>query len=137
MNELTPLTTAKDRGGCLDREPPRQRAKTTKHALFVRAEQLITPGDRRIDRPLAFGEIASWADGREQDILRESAKQFLDRQHLDPWGRKLEGEREGIEPATNRGHCRAVRGRETKVRLHVPHAFDEESHGRSAREIGR
>ena len=129
------LTTGKDRRGCLDRKATRQRAETAEHALLVRAEQLITPGDRRIDRLLAFGEIAR-ADGREQDIVRESAKQILRRQHFDPRGRQLERERQGIEPSTNRRHGGAVRGREAKVRLHVPHPFHEEPHRGSAREIG-
>ena len=71
---------------------------------------------------MAFGEIAR-AGGREQDILRESAEQILRGQQLDPWGRKLEGERKGIEPPTNRRHGWAVRGREAKVRLHVPNTF--------------
>ena len=69
--------------------------------------------------------------------MRESAKQFLGRQHLDPWGRQLDGEREGIEPPTNRRHGGAVRGREAEVRLHVPHTFHEESHRGRAGEIGR
>ena len=129
------LTTRKDRRGRLDRKPPRQRAETTKHALFVRAKQLIAPGDRRIDRLLAFGEIPR-ADSREQDIVRESAKQILGGQHFDPRGRKLERERQGIEPSTNRRHGGAVRGREAKVRLHVPHTLHEESHGGRARQIG-
>ena len=45
--------------------------------------------------------------------------------------------REGIEPATNRGHGGAVRRRESKVRLHVPNPLHEEPHGGSAREVSR
>jgi hypothetical protein len=65
---------------------------------------------------LALGEIA-WADGREQDVVLESAQQALRRQYLDPRGRQFERERQCIEPATNRKHRRAVRGRETKITL--------------------
>ena len=100
-----------------------------------RGQELITPGDRRIHRLLAFGEIAR-ADGREQDVVLESAEQILGRQHFDPRGRELEGERQGIEPSTNRRHGGAVRGREAKVRLHVPNPLHEEPHRGSARQIG-
>ena len=134
--DRVPLTTGKDRRGGLDRKTARQRAETTERALLVRVKQLITPGDRRIDRLLAFGEIA-WADGREQDIVAESAEQILGRQHFDPRSRKLEGERQCIEPSANRRHGGAVRGREAKARLHVANAFHEESHRGRAREIGR
>ena len=99
-------------------------------------KQLITPGDRRIHRLLAFGKIA-WADRREQDIMRESAKQILSGQHFDPRRRQLERERQCIEPPANRRHGRAVRGREAKVGLHVSHAFHEQSHRGRARQIGR
>ena len=64
-----PSRRGKDRRGCLDRKPTRQRAETAEHPLLVRGQQLITPGDRRIDRLLAFGQIAR-AGGREQDIVR-------------------------------------------------------------------
>ena len=63
------LTTGKDRRGCLDRKTTRQRAETAERALLVRGQELIAPGDRRIHRLLAFGEIAR-AGGREQDIVR-------------------------------------------------------------------
>ena len=36
--------------------------------------------------------------------MRESAEQILGRQHFHPRGRQLEGERQGIEPSTNRRH---------------------------------
>jgi hypothetical protein len=101
----------------------------------VRGEQLVTPSDRRIHRLLALGEIA-WPDGREQDVVPEAAEEILSRQDFDPWGRQLEGERQGIEPSTNRRHGRAVRGCEAKVRLHVSNPFHEESHRGDARQIG-
>ena len=59
--------------GCFDRKPARQHAETAEYALLVRAKQLITPGDRRIHRLLALGEIAR-PDGREQDVMLESAQ---------------------------------------------------------------
>jgi hypothetical protein len=84
---------------------------------------------------LPFGQIA-WADTREQDIVRKSAKQIFHREHFDPGGRKLERQRQSIEPSTDRGHGGAVRGREAKVGLHVPHPVHKEPYRRSAREIG-
>ena len=67
----------------------------------------------------------------------ESAEQILGRQHFHPRGRELEGERQCVEPPTNRRHGGAVRGRESKVRLHVPNPFHEESHRGRARQVGR
>ena len=68
--------TGKDRRGGVDRKATRQRAEAAEGALLVRVEQLIAPGDRRIHRLLAFGEIAR-ADGREQDVVLEPAEQIL------------------------------------------------------------
>ena len=68
--------------------------------------------------------------------MREPAEQILGRQHFDPRRRQLEGERQRIEPSTNRRHGRAVRGREAKVGLHVPHPLHEEPHRGRARQIG-
>ena len=70
------LTTGKNRRGCVDRKPARQRAEAAEGALLGGAKQLITPGDGRIHRLLAFGEIAR-PDGREQHIVLESAEQIL------------------------------------------------------------
>ncbi len=95
------LTTGKDRRGGLDRKASRQHAETAESALLVGVEELITPGDRRIHRLLAFGQIAR-SGGREQDIVRESAEQILGRQHFDPRRRELERERQCIEPSTDR-----------------------------------
>ena len=129
-------TTRNDSRGCLNRKAARQRAEAAEHALLVRAKQLVTPGDGRIHRLLPFGQIA-WADSREQDIVRKSAKQIFRSEHFDPGGRKLERERQGIEPTTDRRHGGAVPGREAKGGLHVPHPLHEEPHRGSAREIGR
>ena len=43
----------------------------------------------------------------------------------------------GGKAVRNRHHGAAIRGREAEVRLHVPNAFHEESHRRSARQISR
>jgi len=101
----------------------------------VRGQQLITPGDRRVDRLLALGEIAP-ADGGEQDIVCELAEQILGGEYLHPRSRELEGERQGIEPPTNRRHGWSVRGGETELRLYVPSPLHEESHRRRTHEIG-
>jgi hypothetical protein len=130
------LTAAQDCSGRLDRKSTRQSAETAKQPLLTWSQQLIAPGDRRIHGLLAFGEIAR-ADGREQDVVHEAVEQILDGQHFDPRGRKLEGERQGIEPSTDGRDGGAVRGRQAKVRLHVPHPLHEQPHGRRAREIGR
>ena len=130
------LPTGKDHRGRIDRKTTRQRAETAECALLVRAEELITPSDRRVHRLLALREIA-WAGRREQDIMRESAKQLLNRQHLDPGSRQFERERQCIEPPANRCHGRTVRGREAKVGLHVLYPLHEESHRGSARRIRR
>jgi hypothetical protein len=87
-------------------------------------EQLITPGDRRIDRLLASGQIAQ-ARGREQDIVRQSAEQILRGEHFDPRGGELECQRQRIKPSTDGGYRGSVRRCETKVRLHVPNPFHE------------
>ena len=67
--------------------------------------------------------------------MREPAQQFLGRQHLDPWGGKLEGERECIEPPTNRASRWRRSRREAKARFDVSNPFDEESHRGRARQI--
>ncbi len=109
---------------------PRRRERM----LLVRAKELIAPGDRRIHRLLAFGQIAR-AGGREQNVVPQSAEQILGRQHFHPRGCELERERQGIQPATNRRHGGAVRGREAKVRLHVPNPSTKEPHRGRARQI--
>ena len=129
-------TAGKDRRGRVDWEQAGQRPEAAEGALFVRVEQLITPGDGRIHRLLAGGKIAR-AGGREQDVVLEPAEQTLGGQHFDPRRCELERERQCIEPLANRGHGHAVRGREAEVGLHIPNAFHEEAHCGSTYEVGR
>ncbi len=111
-------------------------AQDPRRPCVVTLECHRSPGGRRIHRLLAFGEIAR-ADGREQDVVLESAQQILSWQHFHPWGGQLEGERHGIEPPTNRGQHGAVRRGQAKVRSDVSYPFDEKSYGGDARQIDR
>jgi len=81
-------------------------------------------GHGRVHRLLPLREIAP-AGSREQDIACEPSPQIFGGQHFQPRCRKLEGERQGIEPSTNLHHGRAVRRCQVKVRLDVPHALEE------------
>ena len=54
----------------------REAVLKTEGPLLIRAQELITPGDRRIHRLLALGEI-TWADGRKQDVALESAERVV------------------------------------------------------------
>src|SRR4029077_11762912 len=113
-----------------------QRAEAAEGALLFWAQKSIAPGDRGIHRLLALGKIAS-AGRREQDIMRESAKQLLSGQHFDPRSRQFERERQRVETPANRCHGLSVRGRETKLWLHVSNPIHEESHRWVPRQIGR
>jgi hypothetical protein len=66
-----------DRRSCAHRKTARQRAETTECSLLLQGQELITPGDRRIDRLLTFGEIAR-AGGREESVVRQAVQQILD-----------------------------------------------------------
>jgi hypothetical protein len=123
------VATANNGLGCLDRKAARERTKPTEHSLLVRRQQLIAPRDRRIHRLLAFGKVAQ-TEAREQQVLSKPAEQIVGAQHFHPRSRELEGERQRIEPSTNRGHRRTVSPCEVKFRLHVPDAFHEQLHGR-------
>ena len=93
------VTTGKDRRRRVNRKATGQRAQPAEGPLAVRVEQLITPGERGIHRLLACGQITQ-ADGREQDVVFESAEKVVRGQHSHPWSCQLERERHSVEAAT-------------------------------------
>ena len=102
------LTIRKDRRGGLDRKEAWQYAEPAERALFVRIEQLVTPGDGPVHGLLTFGEIAS-TDTREPGVALETMQQILRRQRFQPGSCQLESQRQRIESPADRGHGGRIR----------------------------
>jgi hypothetical protein len=104
--------------------------------LFLRVEQLVTPGDGPIDRLLTLWQVAC-ADAREKDVVLEPMEQVIRRQYLHPGCGQFERERQCIEPSADRDDGAAVARGQPKGGLERPDPFDEELHGGNADEISR
>ncbi len=91
-----------DRLGRLERAATREDREPGEQGLLLHAEQAMAPVDRCPQRPLAGGRVA--ASLREQrETLAESLAELLGRQRPDSRGRKLDRERQAVEPLTDLG----------------------------------
>src|SRR4029453_7131374 len=90
----------------VNRKETRQHAEATEGTLLLGVKELITPGDRRIQRLLTFRNTR--AESGKQTVAFELTEQIVKCQHFDPRRRQFERERQSIEPSTHGDHRRSV-----------------------------
>ena len=96
------LRRADHRVHLLEVEAALEDAEPVKHLLAIGREEVVAPGDRAFERPLARGCVARSASGQRQ-TRREAVADDGRRQCCDPRGRQLDAERQVIEQVTDLG----------------------------------
>ena len=81
-------------------QPPPKTARLSEQLLLAPVEQVVTPRDRRAQRPLAFGR-RSRAAGEQRQPLVEPREQRRRRECLDAGCGKFDRERQAVEPSAD------------------------------------
>ena len=91
--------------GRVEREPAREDAEAVEQPALVGGQQVVAPGDRRAERALSLGGVATSAGQDGQGAL-ESGEQLVGRQEARPGRGQFDGERQAVEPAADLAHRR-------------------------------
>src|SRR5437660_1259697 len=102
------------------RPPPEQ-------ALLGLFKEVVAPRDRPSQGALSFGQ-RSTARSQQGETALETRQHLLRRQHLDPRGGQLDGERQPIQPARYLGHRLSILTGDPEAWLDSQGALREEPH---------
>jgi hypothetical protein len=116
--------------------------QASEQRLLGGGEQVVAPGDRLLERPLARRRVPR--PGREQVEGREAVRPLgrravpadqpgqrgPRRQDLASGSRQLDREGQAVQPDAELGHCSGILAGEREVGLDRPGTLDEQRHGR-------
>ena len=108
-------------------EPADKDAEAAEQRRRLRLEQVVAPGDGVAHGLLAGRQVARPIAQQPQAILH-LRQQRLRREELDPGRRQLDGERQPVEGAADRGHRGCRRLVEGQCRPHRAGTLQEEAH---------
>ena len=112
----------------LDRPGPgatAEHAQSAEQDRFLRAEELVTPRERRAKCPVAIRRVAR--PGRQQgQAAIEPPRDLVDPQPAHARGRELDRQRQTVEPRADEGNGRGILGGRDEVGHDARHAIDEE-----------
>src|SRR5206468_691403 len=98
---------------------------TAQEPLLLCVEQRVAPADRRPQGALAQRQVAV-ARGQQVEGMVEPLEQYRGLEDSHARGGELEGERQPVEPAADRGERRRVAGGEREAGLDLLSALDEQ-----------
>jgi len=97
--------------------------------LLARVEQVITPGDGVAHGALPRRQVACPAHQQGQALVK-ARQQRARRQHLDPGGGELDGQRQPVQAVADRGDRGGVLRGEREVGPDAPRPLHEQAHRR-------
>ena len=113
----------------------REHREHLEQGAFVLVEELVAPGDRRAQRPLAFGQVAR-TPAQDIEPAPQAVEQLGGREQTKPRGRELDREWQSVEPRTDLADDGGRLVVETEVRPCLSPALQEEGDGRRVHRPG-
>ncbi len=109
-------------------QPPAKTARQPKERLLGLCQQVVAPGDGIAHGALSQGQVAAAAGQHEQALL-QTVKQRARGQDADPGRGQLDGQRQPVKAAADRGNGRGVLGAQRERGLIRRCALQEERDG--------
>src|SRR5579864_1092729 len=112
------------RFGCFERAAAAKDAQATENGLFRRGQRVITPGERRAQRPLPVRHI-----GRADEQIQAAVQAGLDRtrrKHAYLRSSELDGERQAVQGDADLGDCLRVVLGQAKTRPNLLGTLDKQ-----------
>ena len=97
------MSAAQTSAALSTREPATEDRELPEHSLLFGREQVVAPGDRRLQRPLAFRCITP-SRGQERETLVEALEKLFGWEQARSCGGELDREWQAVEPAADCGY---------------------------------